>query len=607
MLKPLGFILILLCISGIGFTSQLVDNADVNDNGQSYFGMAAYISHDEILSLDEVRQQDESVWNEIDITEASFGFNQLNFWFRIPLKNIHRSSTPWFLRSNYPLLDKIDVYLLADNNVVQEFHSGDSLPFSQRPVKQPTFVFPLEIHTEQEYSLYLHVQTTSSVQLALSLQTESNFWQTIATENAASAAFYAILISMLLYNSVIFFIVRARSYLYYVFYIATFTLFMASIHGWGYQLLWPNSPKTHELSVVFLIGPLIIFGALFSATFLKLAVIRPSLNRLIFLLVWIAGVYSIAALLLPYAIMIRIGAALAIIAAAVAMFSTLQEWLRSKSREVMMFIIAWTTVLVGFLLYSGQKFGLLPINTLTEHAIEIGAVLEVLLLALGLADRINSERKTRLETQRRLLNVQIKANLELDNKVRERTEELELLNDNLHIASITDSLTQVKNRHYFDKKLPGEYRRAYREKSWISLLIIDIDHFKLFNDNYGHQAGDTVLQTVASTIQDIVKRPSDAVSRYGGEEFTVLLPNTPQEGAYQVAEKIRKKIEALEVEWQGQSLSVTASFGLACCIPSHHEAESTLLKQADDFLYVAKEHGRNRVIYADNDPTITKD
>ncbi|MEH6448538.1 MAG: diguanylate cyclase [Oleispira sp.] len=600
MLKQVGFLLILLCISFVGFTSQLANH----EQKLSYFGMAKYSSNDKELTLNQARQQEDTAWHDIDITEASFGFNQRHFWFNIPLQNIHSTSTPWFLRSNYPLLDKVDVYLLAGGDLVQEFHSGDTLPFSERPVQQPTFVFPLDINTEQEYSLYLHVQTTSSLQLALSLQTESHFWQTIATENAASAAFYAILISMLFYNAVIFLIVRARSYLYYVFYIASFTLFMASIHGWAYQFLWPRSPSVHELSVVFLIGPVIIFGALFSSTFLKLATVRPSLNRLILSFVWFSIAYSVAALILPYSIMIRVGATLAIVAAAIAMFSTLQEWSRSKSREIMMFIFAWTTVLIGFLLYSGQKFGLLPINTLTEHAIEIGAVLEVILLALGLADRINSERKARIETQQRMLEVQIKANQELDNKVRERTEELEVLNDHLQTASITDSLTQVKNRHYFDHKFSSEYRRAYREKSCISLLMIDIDHFKLFNDNYGHQAGDAVLKAVANSIQDVVKRPSDAVSRYGGEEFTVLLPNTPQAGAYLVADNIRKQIEGLKVEWQDQTLSVTASLGLACCIPSHHEAESTLLKQADDFLYVAKEHGRNQVIYEINDPTI---
>jgi diguanylate cyclase (GGDEF)-like protein len=541
MLKQFGFLLFFLSVSFPGFTSQIA----YNEQQPNYFGMAQYISQEEALALGEVRQLNNTAWKDINIEEASFGFNQRHFWFRFPLHNIHRSDTPWLLRSNYPLLDHIDVYLLADNELVQEFHSGDTFPFNQRPIEQPTFVFPLEINTDKDYFVYLHIQTTSSLQLALSLQTESDFWQTVAIENVTSAAFYAVLLSMLFYNAVIFFIVRARSYLFYIFYIASFTLLMASIHGWGYLFLWPDSPKIHELSVVLAIGPTI-------------------------------------------------------------MFATLREWFRSRSREVMLFIIAWITILIGFSLYSGQKFGWLPINTLTEHAIEIGAVLEVLLLALGLADRINSERKARIETQAQMLDIQIKANQELDNKVRERTEELETLNDHLQTTSITDSLTQIKNRRYFDNKFSTEYRRAFRDKSWVALLVIDIDHFKLFNDNYGHQAGDMVLQAVAKGMEDVVQRPSDAVSRFGGEEFTVILPNTPKEGAYQVAERIRKHIAELHVTWQQQSLSVTVSIGLACGIPSHHKGEGLLLKQADDFLYLAKEHGRNQVVCEDNNPAVTQ-
>jgi diguanylate cyclase (GGDEF)-like protein len=599
MLKQLIFFLILISVSFTGFTNELVNSEDKT----SYFGMAEYFSHNEVLSLEEVRQQDNSIWNSINIKDASFGFDQRHFWFKIPLQNIHSSDNPWFLRSNYPLLDEIDVYLIANNEVIQKFHSGDKFPFMQRPIKLPTFVFPLKIDTDQEYSLYLHVQTTSSLQLALSLQKESNFWQTLAFENATSAAFYAILLSMLIYNTVIFFIVRARSYLYYILYLASFIVFMASIHGWAYKFLWPDSPMIHELSVAFAIGLNIIFVALFCSSFLKLATLRPSLNKIILLFVWIAAVYCIAVLIFPYAIMIRLGAGLIIIVAAIGLLSTAQEWFRSGSREVMTFVLAWITMLIGVSLYSGQKLGFLPINTLTEHAIEIGAVIEVLLVAVGLADRINTERKARIETQQQMLEIQITANQELDNKVRERTEELEILNNHLQTTAITDSLTQVNNRHYFDKKLPTEYRRAYRDKSWIALLILDIDHFKSFNDHHGHQAGDIVLQAVAESIKEVVKRPSDAVTRYGGEEFTVLLPNTPVEGAYKVAERVRKEIAALKIDWQQQSLSVTVSIGVACFIPAHHEGESILLKQADDFLYVAKDNGRNQVVYEGNDPS----
>jgi diguanylate cyclase (GGDEF)-like protein len=601
MLKQIWILIILL---GATFAALMGQLANSEDNLR-HFDQIEYVSHEEKSSLAEVKNLPPSAWKSAPADNLSLGFDDDHYWFRLPLKNLQASDTPLLFRSKYPLLDTLDLYLFADSTLIQEFHTGDSLPFDQRPLDHPSFVFPLSTTIDAEYVIYMHVHTSSSLQLSLSLQSESEFWKDMATENATSAAFYAVLISMIFYNAVIFLIVRVRSYLYYVLYLSSFTLFMASIHGWAYRLLWPSSPVIHQYSVVFLIGTTVCTAALFTSSFLRLKEIRPDLYRIVMIVTMAGIIQSVLSLFVSYSIMIRVGAALAIFAAAIAMFSTLQEWFRNRRREVMMFIIAWTTVLVGYLLYSGQKFGFLPVNGLTEHAIEIGAVLEALLLALGLADRINSERKARIATQERMIEVQRKANQELDNKVRERTEELEIINDQLHTTSVTDSLTQVKNRHYFDNKLPAEYRRAYREKSWVSLLILDIDHFKNFNDNHGHQAGDEVLRVVAAAVQEIVKRPADAVSRYGGEEFTVLLPNTPKEGAYLVAERIRNHIQGLRIEWQDEILNVTLSIGLASCIPVYYEGEATLVKQADDFLYVAKDNGRNQVVYEDNDPTAT--
>lgn len=595
MLKQLGILIVLLTAAFATIASSLVDDVPIN-----YFGDLYYINQEQEMSLTDIRQLNDGAWEKTTVNNTSFGFVNDPYWFKVNLQNISTTNAPWFLRSDYPLLDTLDLYLFSNQQLIQEFHTGDKFPFKQRPIEHPSFVFPLNINAEREYTVYIHVKTGSSLQLPLSLEPENIFWKNSIVDYSLSAAFYAVLLSMLIYNAVIFLIVRERSYLYYSLYLGSFTLLMASLHGWAYQYLWPNSPQFHELSVVVLIGICIYFASFFTLHFLRLKDIRPGLDKLIKIFASVSLLCSLVSPFFSYEVMIRINASLTVLAALIAILATVQEWFRSHNRETTLFIIAWTTLLFGFLLYSGQKFGLLPVNSLTEHAIEIGAILEALLLALGLADKINSERKERLRTQERMLEIQIKANQELDNKVRERTEELEEINNHLQYASITDSLTQVKNRHYFDQKLVSEYRKAYREKHWLSLLIMDIDHFKAFNDNYGHQAGDKVLQTVASEITDVVKRPSDAVTRYGGEEFTVLLPNTPKEGAYLVAERIRKRIEETKINWEGTELSVTISIGLAACIPSSYKGEKNLLKQADDFLYLAKDKGRNQVIYKDN-------
>ena len=598
MIKKLGILIILL---GAAFAIH-ADLLLEHPLSEGYIDQIEYVNHAEKLSIDDINNIDPTFWKVAPSHNINLGFTADHYWFRISLKETIPLDKTWIFRSKNPLLDTLDLYLFSGSTLIQEFHTGDSLVFSKRPIIEPSFSFPLFIKRDPPHVIYLHAHSSSSLQLSLSLQNESAFWQILGAENARKAAFYAVLISMIIYNAVIFFMVRVRNYLYYVLYLSAFSLFMASTHGLAYRYFWPNNPEINQIAAAVLTGAIISTAGLFISNFLRIKEIRPNLHRFLILIIALGFISSIASFFVPYTIMIQIVASLGLITALIAVFWTLQEWYQRRSREVMIFIIAWSSVLIGYILYIGQKFGALPVNTFTEHAVEIGAVLEALLLALGLADRINSERKVRIQAQERMLEIQHKANEELENKVHERTKELERINSKLHAASITDSLTQIRNRHYFDYKFSAEYRRAYRSQSPISLIILDIDHFKKFNDQYGHQAGDEVLRIVASAIKNTLQRPSDTPFRYGGEEFTVLLPNTIKEGALIVAERMREKIEKTQIEWEGNKLYVTVSIGIASCLPSQIENQSSLLKEADDYLYIAKENGRNQVIFQDNNP-----
>jgi diguanylate cyclase (GGDEF)-like protein len=159
--------------------------------------------------------------------------------------------------------------------------------------------------------------------------------------------------------------------------------------------------------------------------------------------------------------------------------------------------------------------------------------------------------------------------------------------ETLHRISTMDGLTNVANRRLFDDTLSLEWRRAARTRLPLSLLIVDIDHFKRFNDRHGHQAGDECLRLVAQTLQSAVHRAADLVARYGGEEFAVLLPDTPSEHAHQLAEQIRAGVEAL-------GRDVTVSIGVTTCVASGEVAE--FVGAADAALYEAKRAGRNRVV-----------
>jgi diguanylate cyclase (GGDEF)-like protein len=176
---------------------------------------------------------------------------------------------------------------------------------------------------------------------------------------------------------------------------------------------------------------------------------------------------------------------------------------------------------------------------------------------------------------------------------------LDAANQELTRLSASDGLTGIANRRYFDEHIAREWRRARRSASSVSLMMCDVDHFKLFNDTYGHQAGDECLRRVAGAIATSLERGSDMAARYGGEEFVVVLSETTIGGALIVAEKIRHAIHALQIPHSASSFGrVTLSIGIAARVPEVDDASDTLIAAADQALYQAKHNGRDRVCRA---------
>jgi len=159
-----------------------------------------------------------------------------------------------------------------------------------------------------------------------------------------------------------------------------------------------------------------------------------------------------------------------------------------------------------------------------------------------------------------------------------------------------DGLTGIANRRAFDESLKNEWRRNMRDVQSLSLLMVDVDHFKKYNDHYGHLAGDECLKQVAKEMEKQMQRASDIVARYGGEEFAVILPNSTLDGAIVVAERVRAAIENLKIPFSDSSYGyVTVSIGAASIMPSPKVDSWQLISTADAALYGAKESGRNRV------------
>jgi diguanylate cyclase (GGDEF)-like protein len=185
--------------------------------------------------------------------------------------------------------------------------------------------------------------------------------------------------------------------------------------------------------------------------------------------------------------------------------------------------------------------------------------------------------------------------LNLENEVSKRTAALEQVNQELHRLALLDGLTQVSNRRHFDEYLQQQWTLLVRLQQPLSLILMDVDEFKHYNDHYGHLMGDDCLKQVAKTLKNTIKRPADLVTRYGGEEFAVVLPFTSIEGAKQVAQGVSEAINSLHLPHPKSSVShyLTLSLGISCIVPQPELSLETLIATADKALYQAKEQGRD--------------
>ncbi|WEJ61662.1 GGDEF domain-containing protein [Thiomicrorhabdus lithotrophica] len=226
------------------------------------------------------------------------------------------------------------------------------------------------------------------------------------------------------------------------------------------------------------------------------------------------------------------------------------------------------------------------------NTVAIGLIFSILFSIIVVLRILNIQFKLRSNSQELLL-----LNQNLEAQVNERTKELTELNALLKESSERDELTKLFNRRKFNEYINVEYNRANRDKGSFSLVLVDIDFFKQYNDGYGHQKGDECLVSVAAIMKGCLPRSTDFIARYGGEEFVMILPSTNAEGAIKVAECVRGNVLKASIphEYSDTSADVTISLGVTTYLSGDLRSISEIIESADQALYKAKKGGRNRV------------
>jgi diguanylate cyclase (GGDEF)-like protein len=514
-----------------------------------------------------------------------------------------------------PNLDSLVLFHLVGGQLVENIEMGDSLPFYQRPLQSNAFAYSFTLEQDQPHTFYLKINTSGSAHLPLTLWSPNQFSQAMESQSLLRGLQLGALCAFGLFALFISLTSGSFSYSYYAGYVLSMSLLVATINGLAFRYVWPNWPAVQQLMVPAILPIVVAFGIMFTEKVLQLKYHSIKMVRLCRGSAAYAVILSLISPLLDYSLAIHLDIASVLTIGILLLIMATQQAL-SGHKLARLYLLGWFVMLCGAISSSLSYLGYLDLGLQPHTPMMLGLTFEIIFMSAVLAIRYNDERKAKLAIQRdalaqaeraRLaredaLMAESESNERLEQMVQERTLELEItlrelneVNEKLIEQTTIDSLTGVRNRNAFDKRLQAEGRISRRQQTPMALLMLDIDKFKSINDNYGHLAGDQALRLVATCLQQQLRRPTDLVSRFGGEEFAIILPSTDEEGAWLVAEQMRHSVEAQQIAWEGKQIPLTISIGVSAAVIDSDDHPTRLLEEADRALYLAKNAGRNRV------------
>lgn len=533
----------------------------------------------------------------------TLGFTRSAYWLRLTLRNPGTTPREHMLVVDNPRIAHIQAYLPDAQGIYQTVTTGCDMPAS-RIYSNRNFVFPLSLPPASEQVLYLRMESNIGLLIPLQLWSAPAFHAHERDDYLVQAWYFGIASAMILFNLMLFVALRDRIYLLYVAFVTSTACTLAIKNGLAGELLWGGTVL--DSNVAYYSGASLTASALllFMRRMLRIDQLMPRVDRLLQGLVAVL-LLSPLAYVLALPVLAR-AAILLYLATVVVILSVVVACVFKRQRSAYFFLAAFALLMLGGATTPLRAMGIVPTNAFTVDGIQLGSALEMLLLAFALADRFNVTRREKAKVQAQLLHTQQQlvdtlksSERELEQRVAERTDELQLLNNKLAALSLTDSLTGIANRRHFDHVLRQEWQRAQRQNTPLALAMLDVDWFKHYNDHYGHPAGDLCLRQIAQTLAATVCRSSDLVARYGGEEFGFIAPMTDAAAALDIAEKVVEAVAALALPHTGSVLGrVTVSIGVVTMIPSPDSSPEVLLQHADAALYQAKTLGRNRAALA---------
>lgn len=413
----------------------------INDTKQSYpLGLHLEILEDnkKKWTFEEVISEDLSKKFTKSRQDApGYGFTKSAYWSRFTIKS-NSNNRDWMLELDYPLMDKVDLYIPVSDKKYTVKKSGYKFPFSQREIKHRNFVFKLDIPYGESRTFYMRFENEDRMEFPLILWSKEGFYEKDHNEQYVFGVYYGMLLVIFLYNFIMFFFIKDRSYIYYIVFIFCYALYQLTQNGLAFEYFWPGFLSSHYIALIDSL--LFIAGIQFTQSFLSTDSNTPLLDKILLILKLIFIIPIAISFLGNYTLSIEIVVILIFITISFVIFTGMKCLLK-RYRPAGYFIFAWVTILIGGMIYGMRVMALIPINFFTTYALQIGSIMQITFFSLGLGDKIIMMRKDKSDAETELINTQRREfeKLEKANKEIAEANKLILLSESKYKSIVESS------------------------------------------------------------------------------------------------------------------------------------------------------------------------
>ncbi|REL28698.1 GGDEF domain-containing protein [Thalassotalea euphylliae] len=571
-------------------------------------------------TIDQLAADDRIAW-QLE-SSSHLAIQQGINWYKVVVHNASQQTASGYLTlGNDIAINSLDIYSVQPGfnslNAVNQSQTTRLLPTNNRFTE-------LILAPNEHRTLYIRLAADNELYRPLVVENVHAFMQSSGARHYQNAFAVGGIIAIAVMSLLLYVAVRdpALSWLSAYFFLRA--ILLSVLVGGHLYYLFPEHPELRG-------GELLALVALSTLAFIWFTIhlfqLKQQLPRFVYAAKWVSlGLVTISvfSFYMPPSLIV-LATNILFISTLVVLFSLGLVLYRRQQRLAFLFSVIMAVQFVfGLLISLGLFFDVSPFNareSLLIASFLFNTTLIVFLICRMYYYQMHDKQLAQKEAltnalasqkaQAQLLNLQEENQEELEQRVQERTlelnialNELEELNRELEQKNTIDELTGLYNRRFYDQRILAEYRRSKRNLTPLSLVVIDLDFFKRVNDKFGHIAGDQCLSWLAQHIKQSLKRSTDVGCRYGGEEFCLILPDTDQNGAIALAEELRKAVQSFDFVYQGESISLTVSCGVATYTQQENIAPTHIFCAADKALYQAKRQGRNQVNSQDISPDL---